>query len=339
MYIFMCLNNGEILSNTLPAELWNELQNCNSECELKLCPVKNINKRQGKKVTDKGTIYLCSYDPDITNKIFKRHLILCESMLDSLIIMRLSVKEKESNKINRLEHNLVSYHKKLQEELDEVIPLEKNVKNWRDAIQAIQNKITSNLDQTAMSLLHILKYNKLIKAELDVYDLIDCDTLNVTFETHKIHKVINLAMQAFWIDTYYRRIKINIGDCLEEVTVDYASFSVVLGHIFDNATKYVFENSDINISFLRRENVLDIEFEMISILVEPEELDLIFQENYSGKWAKHYNLDGYGIGMYYAKKLTELNKGKIEFIPGVKKFAFQGIPYADNVIRISLNAV
>lgn len=82
-----------------------------------------------------------------------------------------------------------------------------------------------------------------------------------------------------------------------------------------------------------------IEIKMVSILVEPDEVDKIFTEKYSGKWSTRSGLSGYGIGMYYAKKLTELNEGTIKFIPGSKKFAYDGIPYAENKIKIILKCI
>lgn len=340
MYIHICTHSGEVLCSTLPSNLLNEFLACNKECELKICPIHHVQKRHGKRSIEGGLIYLCSYDSSVTNKIFTRHMTLCESMFDSLIETRNTLKDKEADKIDRLEHNIVTYHKKISEELDEIIPLDDiNIKNWRDAISAIKANIVDNTDNVAMSLLHILKDIKLIKAELDVYELFDCENLKLTLESHTIHKVVNLAMQAFWIDFMSQHIKVNIGPCKDDVLIDYTSFSVVLGHIFDNATKYVFENSEININFTRQLSTMLIEIKMVSILVEPDEVDKIFTEKYSGKWSTRSGLSGYGIGMYYAKKLTELNEGTIEFIPGSKKFAYDGIPYAENKIKIILKCI
>lgn len=39
-------------------------------------------------------------------------MTLCESMFDSLIETRNTLKDKEADKIDRLEHNIVTYHKK-----------------------------------------------------------------------------------------------------------------------------------------------------------------------------------------------------------------------------------
>lgn len=336
MYIYISYN-GEILCNTLPQDLLIELQTCKVECEYKLCPIRNQHKRHGKRILDNGEVYLCSYDLSVTNKIFKRHLTLCETMFDSLIEIRTSVREKESDKIARLEHNIVTYHKKIQDEMDEILPLDNiNIKNWRDALASIKNRLTEDQDRIAMSLLHILKDIKLIKAELDVFELFDCEHIKLNLDVHKIHKVVNLAMQAFWIDFINRKIKVNIGSCNEDVLIDYTSFSVVLGHLFDNATKYVLDNSDINISFVRNGDILTMNMYMTSIMVEPDEIEAIFREKYSGKWSTYSSLSGYGIGMYYVKKITELNGGTIEFIRGEKRFLLQNIPYADNLIKIYL---
>ena len=75
---------------------------------------------------------------------------------------------------------------------------------------------------------------------------------------------------------------------------------------------------------------------MNSILVEQEELDRIFLEKYSGHWVTEFELQGHGIGMYYAKRLIELNNGSIVFKAGKEKYKYDGIPYADNTIEITL---
>jgi signal transduction histidine kinase len=78
---------------------------------------------------------------------------------------------------------------------------------------------------------------------------------------------------------------------------------------------------------------------MTSILVLKNEINDIFLEHYSGFWAKETEMNGHGIGMFYAKRLIEMNKGRIEFVPGEELYRLNGIPYAHNTIIIELKRV
>ena len=146
-------------------------------------------------------------------------------------------------------------------------------------------------------------------------------------------------MQSFFLELIDKKVNINIGDSDEKVWIDFPTFSVVLGHILDNAVKYTAENSTLNISFLKTSEHVSIQISMNSILVQEEEINNIFEENYSGYWATETELNGHGIGMFYAKKLIELNKGEIIFTPGTESYRLNGIPYAKNIITIKLNRV
>ena len=102
------------------------------------------------------------------------------------------------------------------------------------------------------------------------------------------------------------------------------------------ATKYTLKDTTLDISFISKNEFIIIEFKMTSLAIEKNEIELIFNENYSGINARKHELEGHGIGMYYAKKIMNLHNGFIEFIPGKSNFYFDGIPYSDNVIKIGL---
>jgi sensor histidine kinase regulating citrate/malate metabolism len=98
-------------------------------------------------------------------------------------------------------------------------------------------------------------------------------------------------------------------------------------------------NSEFKISFKSVESFINIEFNMISLKVEPDELDKIFSEEISGHWSEELELAGDGIGMFMIKKLIELNKGTVNFIGNFDKskgMKYNNIPYENNKIIINL---
>lgn len=72
---------------------------------------------------------------------------------------------------------------------------------------------------------------------------------------------------------------------------------------------------------------------MASLLITDDDLENIFEEGYSGYWAKIQSREGRGIGMYYVKRLMDLNKGKFTIERGRSSFQIDGIPYSRNTFN------
>ena len=81
--------------------------------------------------------------------------------------------------------------------------------------------------------------------------------------------------------------------------VDYPTISVILGHLWNNAIKYVHPNSTLDINFQSNGKHLVTKIKMFSLKIENEEIEDIYQEGYSGKWAKMISKEGHGIGIFY----------------------------------------
>lgn len=307
--------------------------------EFKSDIIEGIKRRREKIHVDNGWIYLTICDNDITNKYFKKYLDFLKSLYEPLCNLRKEYAIRSEDKVRRLKHNINGYTTKIQDELENVIPSNINRNDWNSILQQLKTEISKNNEITATTvtaLFHIYKNVQLIKAEMEVYDIMNSDTANLNLIEHPIRKVVDLSVQSFFLDLLDRNINIKHGLSTDKVLIDFPTFSVVLGHILDNTVKYAANNSTLDISFERSYNTVKIKFSMTSILVNPDEVDKIFQEKYSGHWASESGLQGHGIGMYYAKKLVELNNGTINFVAGKEKYQFEGLPYADNIIEITL---
>src|SRR5690606_421850 len=143
--------------------------------------------------------------------------------------------------------------------------------------------------------LKILKSSNLMKAEFEVYEMFNNDDPYLDFTDHQIHKVIILTLNPFWLDLVERHININIQSSYEKVYIDYKSISVALSHIFDNVSKYIMPSSELKIWFHSDDEYVSLFFEMISLKVEDDELNKIFNETNSGRWAVDAELSGDGI--------------------------------------------
>lgn len=73
MYYHITSLTNDIIASNLPPELWSEANRCVNVSVSELCPVKNKKKRHGVIISNDIRLYLCTYDENITNKIFKRY--------------------------------------------------------------------------------------------------------------------------------------------------------------------------------------------------------------------------------------------------------------------------
>lgn len=329
-------NSGETLLTNLPKEMVKDA--IDYPFEFKSDCLGNIKRRREKIRLDNGWVYLCICDNDITNKYFKKYLDFLKSFYTPLSNLRKEYANKYEDKVRRFRHNINGYTAKIQDELGNVIPsnIQTNKNDWKSSLAQLKQNVSQNNDIVTQTLLHIYKNIQLIKAEMEVYDIMNTETANVNIIEHPIRKVVDLSVQSFFLDLLDKNVNIKSGLSSDKVLIDFPTFSVVLGHILDNAVKYTAENSILDIAFESLSKTVKIKFSMTSLLVTKEEVNSIFLEKYSGHWATECELKGHGIGMYYAKKLVELNNGSIEFIAGSAKYQFEGVPYADNEIIIEL---
>lgn len=336
------INDEPVLSN-LPEELFPEFYDCTAETQFKECPIKHLPKRQKKlKLSNRnGFVYLCSYDLSFTKKLFAYYFDALYSMSDSFFVkiehIRHRHKESAKNDIHRLQHNVNSYNAKIQDDIDSIVSLQDTkMSDWNNILHNTTKIIEANPRKAALVLLKIAKNISLVNSEMNVYDFMENPNSEIQFFNHSIHKVIKLSLQPFFLDFIENHITPKLGECHETVEIDYSSISVILGHIWSNAIKYTCGGTDININFLISQKFIDIEIDCISLYIEEDEIDKIFQEGYSGKWSHKADKSGNGIGMYYIKYLANLNNGEFNIYPGKSPIFVNNLPYVKNrfVLRL-----
>src|SRR5690606_5725949 len=283
-------------------------------------------------------LYLSTDSSSITNKIFKHYFEFYKSVAAELIQSMELFKVKESQKTRRLKHNLINHNTGNLQELYRVFSQE-NFKNGSNHLDVIQSVISSNPRKSAYAFLRVLKNSNLMKAEFDVYEMLDQENPILNLAEHPIHKILTLTINPFWLDLIEKKININIQEFYGKIQIDYKTMSVALSHVFDNATKYIISGSDFKITFEDTNEFIKIVFDMISLKINPEEIQNIFRENVSGRFAAENGLSGDGIGMFITKKLVELNNGTVNFQVNVNPHlnrTLDGLPYENNVLEIIL---
>jgi signal transduction histidine kinase len=95
--------------------------------------------------------------------------------------------------------------------------------------------------------------------------------------------------------------------------------------------KYSVKDARLGIEFVSQKDFVAMKVSMASLQITDEDYENMFEEGYSGYWAKAQALDGNGIGMYYIKRLMNLNKGEFIIERGKNNFLVDGIPYSTNI--------
>jgi light-regulated signal transduction histidine kinase (bacteriophytochrome) len=331
-------NNKIISTNVKDSELIKELLKCKSTTERIFCSHKKTYRRQGLLNVNAHNFYLCSYDSSITNKIFKHYFNAFNILAIQIDLNVTTVKETESQKTRRLKHNLINHNSNILQELYKLIPQD-SFKSGSNHIDVIESVLKRDTRKASYTYLKVLKNSNLMKAEFDVYEMLDDENPYLDFYEHQIHKVLILTLNPFWLDLVEQKVNITIQPFFDKTLIDYRTISVAFSHLFDNAAKYILPHSELNISFkVINEKVL-IQIDMTSLKVEKEELSRIFNESVSGKWALEKDVCGDGIGMFMVKKLINFNKGTIRFISAydnIDAINLNGFPYENNRIEIEL---
>lgn len=290
-----------------------------------------------KKETENGYVFICSTDKTITRKILQHYFDALFIMHTTYIDRLKTIKAHATSDIRRLQHNVTDYNAAIRDDLSSLFSLEDNTQaDWEGILLKMEEAISRDIKKTALVLQKTHKNTTLIKAELIVHDLMYDENPRLEIFSHSIHKIVKLSFQPYFLDFLERNIHLHWAECYEKVLVDYPSISVVLGHIWNNAIKYTHENSSISIDFIKKDKEIVVRIKMLSLYIEEDEKQKIFEEGYSGKWAKLLHWEGHGIGMYYIKKLVGLNKGNFFMEPGKDKVFYDSIPYAWNTMNIQL---
>lgn len=325
-------------TNIENSDLINSILECTIDCERVFCEKNNKYRRQGFFASDTLNYYLCSFDQNITNRIFRFYFDAFSILSNQLETTLENQKIKEKQKNRRLKHNLITHSSNILQELYKLFPQD-SFRNGNNHIDTIENIIKKDTKKSAYTFLKVLKNSNLMKAEFDVYEMLETESPYLDFSKHSIHKVLILTLNPFWLDLVEHNVTINIESYHGTVTIDYKSISVVLSHLFDNMSKYIMPDSELNISFAESHESVTVYIEMNSLQVKKDELQNLFSEGHSGEWAKKLEIEGDGIGMFVAKKLTELNCGTIKMevnIDNKTPVVLDGIPYERNRVIINI---
>lgn len=339
MFYYITSENKIVASN-LPKDYFVDFNLIRNKITQGTCPITGKKMRHGNMIFDQACIYIATSDETITNRILKRYFTACNFFIPKFVEGEKIIKEKETQNFRRLKHNLITHNTNILQELEKAFPVELLPKGKYNQVNYIKEILQKKSEEVAVSILRVIKSANFMKSDFDVYDMLNSTNPYLEFDNHNIHKVILLIINPFWLDLIEKEIIIDIAECMDLVRIDYKSISVVFSHLFDNLTKYILPDSILKISFNTLPNSILVNLEMTSLKITDEDMKYLYEENYSGEYAKKLGKSGDGIGMSVVKKLLELNQGKIDVLRGIdpsQSVNKMGILFERNKFVITLN--
>lgn len=302
------------------------------------------NKRAGKITVKYGSVVGFTSNKDFikSSSKFRTNLSVIGDSLKYLDTIIKKANDKVNKSTSRLLHNLTSLNAHNIQEIYSLVPQDLLARKVSGQVRLVENVIKQESRETALCLLRLAKNNIAMKTEFSVFNKLFDKNPNLQFKfhnVHNVHKVMMNILYLFFADFTDKNVNVKI-DCEGKKTAffDYESIHVALFHLIENSVKYVQPNTELNIKISEVNNQILISFEMDSIQITKEEVELLFDEGISGEHSKKSGKSGSGIGLSRAKNILELNSSSITLnIDEDSLHGYQSIPYQRNTFTIVLN--
>jgi|GEM_PF-2244020 len=265
---------------------------------------------------------------------------LFNKMMDLHAMLVHNFSEYYFSKIRVHSHTLRTIQGKMKQKIDGLAAKKDfQGKDYSESKKNIIKKVELNIEKTADTICFLNKRVAEIDAHIGGFDVLYMgDEQDINAESVNIKKVLLNIIAPFLGDFEKQGVSINFAikdDYADanKISLDYKMFNLALCNFFDNAIKYSKPYSEINITFLKKDHSFIVEVSMMSLRMDQDELDLIFDEGYSGKYASYDAGDG--IGMSVMKKALNLTNMKIKIEPNYSESEIiGGRKYVRNIFKI-----
>lgn len=184
-----------------------------------------------------------------------------------------------------------------------------------------QDKIRSDEKLTKYTGIIIEQSNKLNSHIETILNIARSDEAPLTLEKEKLHLLLLIEGVIENIQLKYGQLKVRLDFPKKEVLVlaDRFHFTNLVYNLIDNSIKYCEQSPEITISLKEEPEGLRLEFSDNGIGVAKKNLSFIFDRFYRIPSKKSNEVNGFGLGLYYVKKICLLHNWKINAFNNVSK--------------------
>lgn len=183
--------------------------------------------------------------------------------------------------------------------------------------ELLMNSVTTQNQEKCSSYAKIIyEENQHLKELVDQVlrsAILDKNDFNIVRAEVDVHEVIENCIRNYScvVEERKGRMSVSLGAGSSLVLADRESLRNVFNNIIDNANKYSPENPDISISTRNSGNTIVISFEDKGIGISRDDLKHIFKKFHRVHTGNIHNVKGFGIGLYYVKKIIQAHGGQI----------------------------
>ena len=170
-----------------------------------------------------------------------------------------------------------------------------------------------------LSRLQLSKLNTMVEKLLETATL-NSDNLELNFDHYNISEVIIAITEKYKFQNEKKSITTNIEDTVF-AHVDMFHFENTINNIIDNAYKY--GGDIIHVDVKKNTHYVEILISDSGSSLKPAEKDKIFEKFYRVPKGNTHDIKGFGIGLYYAKKIIEKHNGTINLVLKKQRTTFK----------------
>ncbi|WP_299889034.1 ATP-binding protein [uncultured Lacinutrix sp.] len=152
------------------------------------------------------------------------------------------------------------------------------------------------------------KLNVMVEKLLETATL-DSDNLELNKENINISQLLNLQVEKHQMQTQEKELSFSTSPDDIIAKIDGFHFENAINNIIDNAVKYGGDSIKVNIS--KKENIVEIAISDTGNSLTQEQSNQIFEKFYRVPKGNTHDIKGFGIGLYYTKKIIEKHGGTI----------------------------
>jgi signal transduction histidine kinase len=166
----------------------------------------------------------------------------------------------------------------------------------------------------------LTKLNHMVEKLLETATL-DSDKLLLTIEEVDVIKMLDNLTEKYQLIAKNKQVSFHNDFPTKLVQADLFHLENAISNLIDNAVKYGGNNIDITLS--QRNEKLEIKVEDDGHAIDKKQKELIFEKFYRVSTGNRHDVKGFGIGLYYAKKIIEKHGGTIFLNLDSKKTSFE----------------
>lgn len=164
------------------------------------------------------------------------------------------------------------------------------------------------------------KLHQMVEKLLETATL-DSDKLLINKEETNMVILLNQLVEKYRLLAPNKEILFSTNISELQKKVDPFHFENALANLIDNAVKYGGEKIEVNLNSLL--NGIEISVADNGSGIEPGQGEKIFEKFYRIPTGNRHDVKGFGIGLFYTKKIVEKHGGTIELFPSKKHTIFK----------------